>query len=254
MTTSSRTASASLLGLALVLSPVADMQAAELQVLAGGGITGPLRELGPQFESASDHKLVFRFGTTPELIKLATSGGPFDLGVVPREVLKDADAQARFASGPTTDIARVGLGVAIRADAPKPDISTPDALKQTLLTAQSIATIPASATGTQVLRVFERLGISEAMQAKMKPQPTPTQVVQAVAQGEAELGVFLLNVLTAPGVDVVGPFPAELQQEVVFTAAVAANTKAAEAAKTFITYLTTPAAAAVIKAKGMQPG
>jgi molybdate transport system substrate-binding protein len=102
--------------------------------------------------------------------------------------------------------------------------------------------------------VFERLGISEAMQAKMKPQPTPAQVVQAVAQGEAELGVFLLNVLTAPGVDVVGPFPAALQQEVVFTAAVAANTNEAEAAQAFITYLTTPAAAAVIKAKGMNPG
>ena len=126
MTTSSRTASVSLLGLVLVLSPVADMQAAELQVLAGGGITGPLRELGPQFESVSGHKLVFRFGTTPELIKLATSGGPFDLGGVPREVFKDADAQARFTSGPTTDIARVGLGVSVRSGAPRPDISTPD--------------------------------------------------------------------------------------------------------------------------------
>ena len=247
-------AAAAMLVLALVLSLIANVQAAELQIVAGGAMTGPLRELAAQFESATGHTLVFRFGTTPELIKLATTGGPFDLGVVPREVLKDAAAQAQFASGPTTDIARVGLGVAVRSGASKPDISTSEALKQTLLKAQSIATIPASAAGAQVLRVFERLGISEAMQAKTKGQPGPAQVVEAVAKGEAELGVFLINVLTAPGLDVVGPFPAELQQEVVFTAAVAANTKETEAAKAFITYLTTPAAIAVIQAKGMHPG
>ena len=91
--------------------------ASELQVIAGGAMTAPLKELGPQFESASGHKLVFRFGTTPELIKLATSGGPFDLGVVPREVMRDAGARAQFASGPTIDIARVGLGVAVRSGA-----------------------------------------------------------------------------------------------------------------------------------------
>ena len=150
-------AAASMLCLALILSPIANVQAAELQILAGGAMTGPLRELGAQYESASGHKVVFRFGTTPELIKLATTGGPFDLGIVPRDVMKDAAAQAQFASGPTTNIARVGLGVAVRSGAPKPDISSPDALKQTLLTAQSIATIPASAAGTQVLRVFELL-------------------------------------------------------------------------------------------------
>ena len=229
-------------------------QAAELQILAGGAMTAPLRELAAQFEKASGHKLVIRFGTTPELITLVTTGGPFDLAVVPVDVLKDAAARAQLASGPTPDIARVGLGVAVRSGAPRPDINTPDALKQTLLKAQSIATIPASATGTQVLRVFDVLGISEAMKAKIRAQPTPAQVVQSVATGEIELAVFLMNVLTAPGLDVVGPFPAELQQEVVFTAAVAANARDTEGARAFITYLTTPAATAVIRATGMNPG
>jgi molybdate transport system substrate-binding protein len=250
---SSLTPAVSMLVLALVLSSIGGVQAAELQILAGGAMAGPLRELGSEFERASGHTLVFRFGTTPELIKLATTGAPFDLGVVPREVLNDADARARFAAEPTTDIARVGLGVAVRSGAPKPDIGTAEALKQTLLKAQSIATIPASAAGAQVLRVFDRLGISEAMTAKTKVQSGPAKIVEAVAKGEAELGVFLINVLTAPGLDVVGPFPAELQQEVIFTASLAAHPREAEAAKQFITYLTTSAAAAVMKAKGMEP-
>jgi molybdate transport system substrate-binding protein len=250
---SSLTAAASLLGLTLVLSPITSAQAAELQVLAGGAMTAPLKEIAMQFESASGHKIIFRFGTTPELIKMAASSGPFDLGIVPVDVMKDAAAQVRFASGPTTNIARVGLGIAVRAGAPKPDISTPDALKQALLKAQSIASIPESAAGAQVLRVFERLGISDAMKAKMKKQGAPAQLVQAVANGDAELGVFLTNVLTAPGLDLVGPFPAEVQQEVFFTAAVSANTKQSEAAKALIKFLATPAAAAVFKAKGLDP-
>jgi molybdate transport system substrate-binding protein len=77
------------------------MQAAELQIIAGGGIALPLKEIAAQFENASGHKLVIRFGTTPELIKMATTGGPFDLGVVPHDVLKDASARAQFAPGPT---------------------------------------------------------------------------------------------------------------------------------------------------------
>ena len=229
------------------------MRSVELQILAGGAIASPMSELAARFEQASGHRLVLRFGTTPELVRLATTGGPFDLGVTPRDVFKDAAAQARFVPGPTADIARVGLGVAVRAGAARPDIGTPEALKRTLLNAQSIATIPASAGGAATLRAFDLLGISEAVKAKTRAQTGPAQLVEAVAKGEAELGVFLQNVLTAPGLDVVGPFPAELQQEVVFTAAPAANAREPDAARAFIAYLTTPDAKAVFKAKGMNP-
>jgi molybdate transport system substrate-binding protein len=245
---------ASRLGLALGLLPMSALHAAELKVLAGGSMTGVLNDLAPPFERASGHTLVIHFDSTPNLIKQATSGAAFDLGVVPVDVMKDAATRARFASAPTTDIARVGYGVAVRAGAAKPDVSTPEALKNTLLNAQSIATLPASAAGAYVTSVFERLGIGEAMKAKTRPQTATTQIPQAVAKGEAELGVFLVNVLIAPGVELAGPFPAPLQQELVFTAAVAADSKEAEAAKAFITYLTTPAAIAVIRASGMTPG
>jgi molybdate transport system substrate-binding protein len=229
------------------------MRPVELQILAGGALTVPLNELAARFEKTSGHRLVIRFGTTPELVKLATTGGPFDLGVTPRDVHKDPAARARFVPGPTTDIARVGLGVAVRAGAPRPDIGTPEALKRALLEAKSIATIPASAGGAATFRALDLLGVSDAVRAKSKACPGPVQFVEAVAKGEAELGVFLMNVLIAPGLDVVGPFPAELQQEVVFTAAVSANAREPDAARAFIAYLTTPDAKAVFKAKGMEP-
>ena len=243
----------SLLSLAMLLTPLAATRAAELKVLAGGSMTESLKELAPQFERATGNKLDIHFDSTPNLIKAATSG-PFDLGVVPVDVMKDAAARTRFVPGPTIDIARVGYGVAIRAGAPRPDVSTPEALKQTLLKAQSIAFIPASAAGAYVLSVFDRLGITEAMKAKTKVQPTTGDIPKAVAKGDAELGVFLTNVLVAPGVELAGAFPAELQQNLVFTAAVAADSKEATAAKAFIDYLRTPEATAMIKAKGLTPG
>jgi molybdate transport system substrate-binding protein len=244
--------SMALIGVAMTVAHGA--QAAELRVLAGGAMAAVWAEMKPKFEQASGNKLDIFFGTTPNLIKEATSGKPFDVGIVPVEVMRDAAARAKFAAGSTTDIARVGLGVAVRAGAPKPDISTSAALKAALLKAPSIATLPASAAGAQVMKAFERLGVSDAMKGKLQAKGAPAEVVAAVAKGEAELGVFLLNVLTAPGLDVVGPFPADLQHEIVFTGAPASETKAGDAAKALLVYLKSPEAIAIIKAKGMTPG
>ncbi len=243
---------AAALGLAMAMSPIAAAKAAELKVLAGGSMTASLKELGPRFEKATGHKLDMTFAATPELIKMATSG-PFDLGVVPVDVMKDDAARGKFAGTPAT-IARVGYGVAVKAGAPKPDVSTPDALKATLLKAQSITFLPASAAGAYVLKVFDRLGIGDAMKAKTKVQTVPGEIPKAVANGEAELGVFLTNVLLAPGVELAGPFPGDLQQELVFVGAPAADSKDAAAAKAFLDYLKTPEAVSVFKAKGVTPG
>ena len=189
---------------AMMVMPADKAYATELPVIAGGGMTGPLRDLAPQFEKETGHKVVIRFGTTPELIKMATGGGPFDLVVVPVDVYRDAAARARMAPGATVDVARVGFSVAVRTGAPKPDVGTPEALKRTLLNAQSIATLPASAAGAHVLQAFDALGIGDALKPKIRAQTAPGDIVKAVASGDAELGVFLTNVLTAPGLDVVG--------------------------------------------------
>ena len=243
-----------LLSAALVMTSVASLQAAELKVIAGGSMTASMNALAAPFEKASGHKLSIHFDSTPNIIARINSGTPFDVVVVPVDVFKDAAAKARFAPGPTIDIARVGYGVIVRAGAPKPDISTPDTFKNALLAAPSIAFLPASAAGAYVTKVFERLGIAEEMKAKTKVQAAPAQIAPAVAKGEAELGVFLTNVLIAPGVELVGPFPGDLQQELVFTSAVAADTREADAAKALIDYLRTPEATAIIKAAGMIPG
>jgi molybdate transport system substrate-binding protein len=234
------------------LSPKA--RAAELKVIAGGSMMVSLSALTPEFEKATGHKLATHFDSTPNIIARVTSGTPFDVVVVPVDVFKDAAAKTRFAPGPTIDIARVGYGVIVRAGAPRPDISTPDAFKQAMLAAPSVAFLPASAAGAYVTKVFDRLGIAEEMKAKTKVQTAPAQIAPAVAKGDAELGVFLTNVLTAPGVELVGPFPGDLQQELVFTSAIAADTSEADAARALIDYLKTPAATAVIKAAGMTPG
>ena len=230
-----------------------DVNAASLKILAGGSLTACLKELAPHFEAATGHKLDIAFAGTPDLIKQATSGAPFDAGVVPVDVMKNEGARATFAAAPVT-IARIGYGVAVKAGARKPDIATPETFKDAMLAARSITLYPESAAGAFVLKTFETLGIADAMKAKLKAQGTPAGIAQAVAKGEAEYGVFLTNVLMAPGVEPVGPFPGDLQNELVFVGAVAAGSKNAAAAQAFLDYLRTPEAAAVFKAKGVTPG
>jgi len=144
--------------------------------------------------------------------------------------------------------------VAVRSGAAKPDITTPEAFRQTLLKAHAVASIPASATGTLLAGVYERLGIAEEMQAKTKAQPGPAQMIEAVVKGEAEIAVFLTNVLADPRLDMVGPLPGEIQRELVYQTGLSASSKEPDAAKAFIAHPMSPASAAVIRSKGITPG
>jgi molybdate transport system substrate-binding protein len=240
--------------LSLALSMMTAAEAAELKLIAGGSLAGLFGELGPQFEKATGHRLAIHFDSTPNIIARVNSGTPFDAVVVPIDVFKDATAKDHCVPGSIIDIARVGYGVIVRAGAAKPDISTSEAFRKALLDAKSIASVPASAAGASIAKVYERLGIGEEMKAKTRVQQAPTAIAPAVANGEAELGIFLTSVFISPGVELVGPFPADLQQELAFTAAIAADAKETGAAKALIDYLKTPAAIAMIKAAGMTPG
>lgn len=239
--------------LGLVMTTMTPVKASELKLVAGGSLAGLFKQLGPQFENASGHTLSIHFDSTPNIISRINAGTPFDAVVVPADVFKDAAAKSHLAE-PAVNVARVGYGVIVRAGAPKPDLSTPDAFKKALLAASSVASVPASAAGAYIAKVYERLGIAEEMKAKTKVQALPTTIAPAVANGEAELGIFLTNVFNAPGTELAGPFPADLQQELPFTAAVATGAKEAAAAKALIDYLETPDATAAIKAAGMIPG
>ena len=253
MRKSSLAAAAATIGLSLLLSPGAGSQAAEIKVIVADIMAGVLADLGPQFERASGHKLVVKPGLAVALMKEIQAGEPVDLIVFPTGILKNSANQASFAAGTLTEIAKVGQGVAVRAGAPKPDIGSVDKFKQALLNAKSVAFVPEGLSGMHTLKVFERLGISEEMKAKIKPQKRPPDVAPAVASGEAELALFLTNlVVSAPGVELVGTYPAELQEYIVFAAVVGANAKEAEPAKALINFLKSEAAIPAIKAKGME--
>jgi molybdate transport system substrate-binding protein len=238
--------------LGLMMATMTASSASELKLIAGGSLAPLFKELGPQFEKTSGHTLSIHFDSTPNIIKRINAGTPFDAVVVPIDVFKDAAAKSHLTEA--TNIARVGYGVIVRAGAAKPDLSTPDAFKTALLAASSVSSTPSSAAGAYIAKVYERLGIADQMKAKTKAEALPTAIAPAVAKGDAELGIFLTNVFNAPGIELAGPFPADLQQELVFPAAVAADAKEPAAAKALIDFLKTPAAIAAIQAAGMTPG
>jgi molybdate transport system substrate-binding protein len=179
----------------------------------------------------------------------------FDLAILTAPVIDQLTDEGRIAGRTRAVIARSGVGVAIHADAPSGDIGSVDAFKRTLLHAQSITYAPEGAIRLHLPKVFDRLGITDEIKVKTKPMKSVDQVLQAVAAREAELGFATIGaILSARGTKLLGPFPSELQDYIVFTAGVSAVTKQSDAAMALISFLKAPAAVSVIKINGMEPG
>ncbi|HEV3371226.1 MAG TPA: molybdate ABC transporter substrate-binding protein [Xanthobacteraceae bacterium] len=229
--------------------------AAEIKVLISNALKSTMEELAPQFEKASENKLVMTFGAAAELKTSIDKGAPLDVAILTAAVTDDLIKEGKLTATGRTDIARSGAGLAGRKGAPKPDISTTDAFKRALLDSKSIAYVAAGATAPYILSLFDRLGIAEQVKPKLKPQPTSNPAAKAVANGDAELGITQISeILPYAGAELIGPLPAEVQLYTVYPAAVAAGTKAPDAANALIKFLTGPAAIAVLKAKGLSPG
>ena len=236
---------------ALLLSVAAD--AAEIKVLSTQAVEGAYRELVPSFEKASGHKVTTTFTGTLDAQKRIAAGETYDVIIMAGPAIDDLIKSGKIAPGSRVDLARSGVGVAVRAGAPKPDIHSTEALKKTLLAAKSIG-YSSGPSGVYLTDLFRRLGIADQITSKLKQTPTGVFVGSILARGEVEIGFQQVSELTHyPGIDYVGPLPADIQTVTVFSSGTQIGAKTVDAAKAWITFLTSPAAAAVFRSKSMEP-
>src|SRR4029077_15105026 len=227
-------------------------QGAELKLLQGNALNAVMEELGPQFEKATESKLAITLGASAQLKARIASGEAFDVVLLTKAALDELATQGKVADSPRAAIARSGIGVAIRKGAAKPDLGTVEAFKRAMLDAKSIGYVDQTPTAAALKVVFDKLGIADEIKSKIKE--LSKQAAVAVSNGDVEIGLTQISeILPYPGVELVGPLPADIQNYTTFSAGISATAKNAEAAAALIKFLTTPDAKAVIKAKGMEP-
>src|ERR1700691_1462314 len=230
---------------------------AELTVYSTIGVRSAAEELFGQFGKTSGHTLAVAWGTAPMLVKRIESGETADVLVLSRAGIDALLKQGKIAPGSDVTLAGSGVAIAVKAGAPKPDISTPEALRETLLKAKSIAYSEPSAggaSGVYFAKLLERMGIAEQMKPKTKYPPAGGFYAALLLTGEAELAVQQKPELVhVAGADVVGFLPGDLNVVTEFAVAIMAGCKNVDAASALIKMLRTPAAAAAFRAKGLDP-
>ncbi len=239
---------------AFMLLQASSVHANDITVIASTGMSTLFKHMIPAFERSSGHKVLISYDTSNIILGRINAGETGDMVVLTGPVIDNLTKQGKLVAGSRVDLAKSGVGVAIRTGAVKPDISSPEAFKRTLLAAKSIAYTATGASGIYFAGVTEKMGIGAEVKAKAKT-PAGGHVAELVAKGEAELAVQMTSELRGvPGAEYLGPLPGELQMFTVFSAGLFPGAKQTEAAQALIRFLTTPDAARVYQSNGMEPG
>jgi len=227
--------------------------AAEIKVISSTGVSTVMKQLGPAYERASGNTLAISYDTSNIIMERVKKGETADLIILTGPQIEALAKQGKVVPGSRADLARSGIGVAVRSGAPRPDISSVEAFKKTLLTARSVTYTTTGASGVYFAGLIEKLGIAPQVQAKAKTQ-AGGHVAELVAAGDAEIGVQMESELRGtPGADYIGPLPGELQMYTVFSAGLFEGARQADAAKTLIRFLSGPEAARAFAQGGMEP-
>ena len=248
-----KTAASAAAVFAVLLTCSASGQESQLRVLASNGVKSALEDLLPQCEQATGRRLAVQFNSSTSLKQSIEKGETFDVVIGTSELVDALIKDGRIEAASRVGLARAGIGVGIRSGATRPDISTPDALKQTLVNAKSITYAQDGASRPFIVAMLDRFGIADAVKPKTILEQGSIRSTARVAQGDAELVMTLVSeILPIKGIELLGPFPDALQNYVSFAAGVNPKSIDSKSGKTLIGFLTGPAAAATFKAKGLE--
>ena len=245
------------LSAALTVAVAHVSSAAELTLVAPGGIRAALQDLVAKYEAQSGNTVKATYGSGGGTKARVIKGDPFDVPVVQLPI-EPVLASGNVVTASETPLAHVAVGVAVRSGQPHPDISTAEAVKKLLLNAKFISypnAAAGAAAGVSFDETLKKLGIADEMKPKIKPAQGGRGAMELLAKGEVDIGLtFISEIITEPGVETVGPLPRDISTPTQLVGFVGAHTKDQAAAKAFLTFLSGPAAAAVYKARGMEPG
>ena len=224
-----------------------------MEILCTNGVKSVMVDLVPAFERTSGTKVMITWGATNSLLKDLEGGAGGDLAILTAEAIDDLMSGGRVVAGSRVDLARSGIGVAVRKGAKRPDIASPEALKRALLAAKSVAHSKSGMSGIYFPTVLARLGIADAMKAKIVIPDPGTPIGEVVAKGDAEIGIQQISeLLPVAGIDIVGPLPAALQKITTFSAGVLTAAKEPDAAAALLKFVAAEAPH-LLKQKGLEP-